>query len=79
MSGTQCPRLWVYGPRVLPEKGIYLTEEVLRWCSLSTRSGPAETGRIVPRCENLPEGIWLVPQLIQRARPKGWPSIRLPI
>ena len=25
------------------------------WRSLSTRSGPAETGRIVPRCEDLPE------------------------
>ena len=31
------------------------------WRILSTRFGPAETGRIVPRCEDLPEGICLVP------------------
>ena len=34
----------------LPERGVYLTEEVHRWCGLPTRSGPAETGRIFPRC-----------------------------
>ena len=77
MSRTHRRNVWVCGPRVCQKRASTSQRRYSGWRSLSTRSGPAETGRIIPRCENLPKGIYLVPQACSAGKVLYRLSIRL--